>query len=455
MPLKIVILAAGQGKRMRSQLPKVLHKLAGKPLLQWVLDAALDLDPSQTIVIYGHGGEQVRAAFESPTITWVEQKQQLGTGHALQQAQKYFSDADQILVLLSDTPLISVTTLRELISNTAKNAVGLVTVELEDPAGLGRIIRDVEDNVLGIIEDKDCSEEQQEISEINTGIMLLPGKQLKTWLSNLTAQNAQAEFYLTDVIAMAVAEQVPICTVEPNFEEEVMGINDRQQLAYLERVYQQLVTETLLLSGVSFADPSRFDLRGELDAATDVFFDINVIIEGKVAIGRGSKIGSNVILKDCVIGENVTINSNVVIEESSVGNDCTVGPFARLRPGTQLAAQVKIGNFVETKKAVVGEGSKIPHLSYVGDADIGKNVNLGAGTITCNYDGVHKHKTTIEDGAFIGSDSQLIAPVTIGAGAYIGAGSTISKNAPAGKLTIARSKQTTIENWQPPKKNEK
>ena len=452
MALKIVILAAGQGKRMHSQLPKVLHTLAGKPLLQWVIDAATELNPAQTIVIYGHGGEQVKSTLTDCKVTWVEQTQQLGTGHALQQAQNYFNDDDQILVLLSDTPLISTTTLRELIADTKKNAVGLVTVTLEDPSGLGRIIRDAEDNVLGIVEDKDCSDEQQEIEEINTGIMLLPGKKLKQWLNNLTAQNAQGEYYLTDVIAMAVTENVPICTVEPTFTEEVMGINDRSQLAYLERVYQQLVTETLMLSGVSFADPTRFDLRGELDVAQDVFFDINVIIEGKVAIGQGTKIGSNVILKDCVIGENVTINSNVVIEDSRIGNDCTVGPFARLRPGTQLAEHVKIGNFVETKKAIVGEESKIPHLSYIGDANIGKNVNIGAGTITCNYDGVHKNVTTIEDGAFIGSDSQLIAPVTIGAGAYIGAGSTISKNAPAGKLTIARSKQTTIENWQPPKK---
>jgi bifunctional UDP-N-acetylglucosamine pyrophosphorylase/glucosamine-1-phosphate N-acetyltransferase len=452
MSLKIVILAAGQGKRMRSQLPKVLHPLAGKPLLQWVIDAATELNPAQIIVIYGHGGEQVKTTLAEAKVTWVEQKQQLGTGHALQQAQNYFVDEDQILVLLSDTPLISTTTLRELIADTSKNALGLVTVELDDPTGLGRIIRDAEDNVLGIIEDKDCSEEQQEICEINTGIMLLPGKNLKNWLGNLTAKNAQGEYYLTDVIAMAVVDQVPICTVEPTFTEEVMGINDRSQLAYLERIYQQLTTETLMLAGVSFADPTRFDLRGELDVAQDVFFDINVIIEGKVTIGKNTNIGSNVILKDCVIGENVTINSNVVIEDSSIGNDCMVGPFARLRPGTQLAEHVKIGNFVETKKAIVGEGSKIPHLSYIGDANIGKNVNIGAGSITCNYDGVHKNKTIIEDGAFIGSDSQLIAPVTIGAGAYIGAGSTISKNAPAGKLTIARSKQTVIENWQPPKK---
>ncbi|MSP52825.1 MAG: UDP-N-acetylglucosamine diphosphorylase/glucosamine-1-phosphate N-acetyltransferase [Gammaproteobacteria bacterium] len=480
MPLKIVILAAGQGKRMHSKLPKVLHTLAGKPLLQWVIDAATDLNPAQTIVIYGHGGEQVRAAFTSVTadaeavsfgvqatkvpqrqdpsylekITWVEQTQQLGTGHALQQAQHYFNDDDQILVLLSDTPLISTTTLRELITDTDKNALGLVTVTLDDPSGLGRIIRDAEDNVVGIIEDKDCNEQQQEIEEINTGIMLLPGKELKHWLGNLTAKNAQGEYYLTDVIANAVADQVPICTIEPTFTEEVMGVNDRSQLAYLERVYQQLAAETLMLSGVSFADPTRFDLRGELDVAQDVFFDINVIVEGKVAIGQGSKIGSNVILKDCVIGENVTINSNVVIEESVISDNCIIGPFARLRPGTQLAGHVKIGNFVETKKAIVGEASKIPHLSYIGDANIGKNVNIGAGTITCNYDGVHKNITTIEEGAFIGSDSQLIAPVTIGAGAYIGAGSTISKNAPAGKLTISRSKQTVIENWKPPKKNE-
>ena len=452
MSLKIVILAAGQGKRMRSQLPKVLHKLAGKPLLQWVIDAANNLDPAQIIVIYGHGGEQVRAALSGTNVTWVEQKQQLGTGHALQQAQEYFNDNDQILVLLSDAPLISSLTLRDLIKNTAKDSLGLVTAVLSDPTGLGRIIRDDHDNVIGIVEHKDCTEEQLDIFEINTGIMLLPAKKLKPWLANLTAKNAQAEYYLTDVIAMAVADKTPICTVEPELPEEVMGINDRQQLSYLERFYQHMMANAFMISGVSFADPNRFDLRGELIAAADVFIDINVIIEGKVKIGKNSNIGPHVMLKNCVIGDNVTINSNVVIEESTVGNDCSVGPFARLRPGTQLAAHVKIGNFVETKKAVVGEGSKIPHLSYIGDANIGKNVNIGAGAITCNYDGVHKNITTIEDGAFIGSDSQLIAPVTIGAGAYIGAGSTISKSTPAGKLTIARSKQTVIENWQPPKK---
>ena len=449
--LKTVILAAGQGTRMRSKLPKVLHQLAGKSLLECVIETAKTISPSIS-VIYGYEGDTVKSALSNHEVTWIYQAEQLGTGHAVKQAVSDKESADQILVLLGDTPLITTETLNELRKKTSKNEVGIVTVHLKNPHGLGRILRDKNNHIVGIVEEKDATDEQKKITEINTGIMLLPTQHLKTWLAKLTNHNAQKEYYLTDIFAMAVAEKVVINNVSPQFTEEVMGINTRVQLAQLERVYQQRAAEAHMLSGVTLLDPSRFDLRGTLTCAEDVTIDVNVIIEGKVSIGRGTSIGANTILKNCVIGENVVIESNVVIDDSIVGNHCTIGPFARLRPGTQLAEKVKVGNFVETKKAIVGEGSKLPHLSYIGDADIGKHVNIGAGTITCNYDGVNKYKTTIHDGAFIGSDSQLVAPVTIGEGAYIGAGSTITKDAPAGKLTISRAKQTTIEGWKPPKK---
>jgi len=449
--LKTVILAAGQGTRMRSRIPKVLHKLAGKPMLERVIEAAQTISHAISIV-YGYQGDTVKAALSSYDIDWVHQAEQLGTGHAVKQAVSESEKADQILVLLGDTPLITSQTLNDLREKTAKNEVGIVTIHLENPYGLGRILRDNNNHIVGIVEEKDATDEQKKITEINTGIMLLPTQHLKQWLAKLKNNNAQKEYYLTDIFAMAVAEKVAIKNVSPQFVEEVMGINTRVQLAHLERVYQQRVAEQLMLSGVTLLDPSRFDLRGTLTCAEDVTIDVNVIVEGNVSIGRGTSIGANTILKNCTIGENVVIEPNVVIDDSTVGNYCTIGPFARLRPGTQLAEKVKVGNFVETKKAIVGEGSKLPHLSYIGDADIGKHVNIGAGTITCNYDGVNKFKTTINDGAFIGSDSQLVAPVTIGEGAYIGAGSTITKDAPAHKLTISRAKQITIEGWQPPKK---
>jgi bifunctional UDP-N-acetylglucosamine pyrophosphorylase/glucosamine-1-phosphate N-acetyltransferase len=449
--LKTIILAAGQGTRMRSKVPKVLHKLAGKPMLERVIETAQTISPSISIV-YGYQGDTVKTALSSYNINWVHQAEQLGTGHAVKQSVLDNESADQILVLLGDTPLITTQTLNALRENTAKNEVGIVTVHLENPYGLGRILRDKNNHIVGIVEEKDATDEQKKITEINTGIMLLPTQHLKQWLAKLKNNNAQKEYYLTDIFAMAVAEKVAIKNVSPQFIEEVMGINTRVQLAHLERVYQQRAAEQLMLSGVTLLDPSRFDLRGTLTCAEDVTIDVNVIIEGNVSIGRGTSIGANTSLKNCTIGENVVIESNVVIDDSTVGNHCTIGPFARLRPGTQLAEKVKVGNFVETKKAIVGEGSKLPHLSYIGDADIGKHVNIGAGTITCNYDGVNKFKTTIHDGAFIGSDSQLVAPVTIGEGAYIGAGSTITKDAPAQKLTISRAKQITIEGWKPPKK---
>ena len=451
MSLKVVILAAGQGTRMHSRLPKVLHTIADKPLLQWVIQAAVALEPEETFVIYGHKGEQVKQMLADIEVTWIEQAEQLGTGHALQQALPSLNDADRVLVLLGDTPLISSETLQNLMASTADNEVGIVTANVEQPHGLGRIVRNEKDEIIGIIEEKDTSESEKLINEINTGIMLLPVKPLKMWLAKLKNTNAQSEYYLTDVIALA-ADSTVIKSVQPLFNEEIVGVNDHVQLAQLESVYQIWVAESLMLSGVTLRDPARFDLRGELDIDEDVTIDVNVIIEGNVKIGRDTMIGANVQLKNVVLGEGVTILPNCVLEEAVVGNHCTIGPFARLRPGTELANNVKIGNFVEIKKTSVNEGSKLPHHSYIGDAEIGKNVNIGAGVITCNYDGTNKHKTIIGDNAFIGTDSQLIAPVTIGVGAYIAAGSSISKDAPAGKLTVARSRQKTIDGWKPPQK---
>ena len=452
MSLKVVILAAGQGTRMRSTLPKVLHPLANKPMLQWVLEEADALQPKEIMVVVGHGGEQVKNTLPSANVTWVEQTAQLGTGHALQQTLPHLQDCEQVLVLLGDTPMITEETLRELCESTPVNQLGIITEFVGEPAGLGRIIRDAENNLIGIVEEKDATPEQKTIEEINTGIMLLPVKYLQNWLQALSSNNAQNEFYLTDVIAMAVTDKVSINSIQPLFTEEVLGINNRQQLAYLERFYQSLIAQTLMEEGVTLMDPDRFDLRGNLDVAQDVVIDINVIIEGDVKIARGCHIGANSILKNVSLGEDVTVLPNSILEDSIVAANCTIGPFARLRPGTELAEGVKVGNFVETKKVKVGKGSKLSHLSYIGDANIGANVNIGAGTITCNYDGINKYVTTIEDDVFIGSDSQLIAPVTIEKGAYIGAGSSISKNAPAGKLTLARARQKTIDSWQPPKK---
>ena len=452
MTLKVAILAAGQGTRMRSNLPKVLHTIANKPLLQWVLQTAQSLQPEEIFVIHGHQGEQVKTTFADQQVTWVAQTEQLGTGHALQQVLPLLADNDQVLVLLGDTPLINATTLQQLSASTAKDEVGLVTALVEEPSGLGRILRDNNDAVVGIVEEKDATADEKLINEINTGIMLFPAKQLKTWLAQLKNHNAQSEYYLTDVIALAVTDGINIKTVQPEFNAEIIGVNDRMQLAELEGIYQAQAAAALMQQGVTLRDPARFDLRGELEVAEDVTIDINVIIEGKVKIGRDTNIGANVQLKNVVIGEGVTILANCVLEDSIIGNACTIGPFARLRPGTELADHVKIGNFVETKKITVDSGSKLPHHAYVGDAEVGKNVNIGAGVITCNYDGVDKHKTIIGDNAFIGTDSQLIAPVKIGKGAYIAAGSSINKDAPADKLTVARAKQKTIENWQRPQK---
>jgi bifunctional UDP-N-acetylglucosamine pyrophosphorylase/glucosamine-1-phosphate N-acetyltransferase len=416
------------------------------------LDAVNQLKTGTKYVVVGHEADKVQAAFAEQDIVWVTQTEQLGTGHALLQALPELANSDQVLVLLGDTPLINADTLQRLVQATSKNMIGIVTVSVEDPTGFGRIIRNEQGAVCQIVEEKDATADQKAISEINTGIMLLPVKQLQAWLPKLKNTNRQKEYLLTDIMAMAVAEEIEITTVQPGFVEEVLGVNNRAQLALLERTYQDIAAQTLMEKGVTLLDPLRFDLRGELDVGEDVTIDINVIVNGKVKIGNNTYIGPHVILTNVTIGNDVTIHANCVLEDTIIADGCSIGPFARLRPGTHLAKQVKIGNFVETKNAVVGQGSKIPHLSYIGDANIGANVNIGAGVITCNYDGVKKSTTTIHDGAFIGSDSQLIAPVIVGENAYIAAGSTINKDAPAEKLTIARSKQITLDKWLSPKK---
>ena len=451
MKLGIIILAAGQGTRMKSSLPKVLHPLAGRPLLAHVLETALSLQPAKTVVVYGHGGDLVRDAINEPDVLWVEQSQQLGTGHAVQQAMPLLQDVDKVLVLYGDVPLIREQSLRELISS-AESGVGLMTVTLDDPTGYGRIQRDSSGKVLRIVEQKDASREQLAIREINTGIMLVEAVQLQQWLQELSPKNAQGEYYLTDIIAMAVRDTVGVHVVQPGDAVEAEGVNDRLQLATLERVLQRWQAEALMRNGVTLLDPARFDLRGNLSAGTDVTLDVNVIIEGRVVLGNGVSVGANTVLRNVQVADNVCIRENCVIEEATIGADCAIGPFSRIRPGTRLTGGVHVGNFVEIKNSTIGLGSKVNHLSYIGDTQMGAGVNIGAGTITCNYDGAYKHQTTIGDKAFIGSNAALVAPVRIGEGATIGAGSVIAKYAAAAELTVARSKQVTIKGWKRPKK---
>jgi len=450
--LTVIVLAAGQGKRMYSDLPKVLHPLGGKPLLAHVVAAALELDPSRLLVVYGHGGPAVPDALASLPVEWVEQREQLGTGHAVAQAIGTVEDADTVLVLYGDVPLIGVQTLSGLLSLARPETLALLTVDLEDPTGYGRVLRDSDGRVVRIVEQKDATAEHLRVRESNTGILAAPAGRLRGWLGALRNHNAQGEYYLTDVIEMAVAQGLAVHTVRPATALEVLGVNDRAQLATLERAYQRAQAERLMLAGVTLADPARLDLRGEVVTGRDVFIDVNVVIEGRVSIGDGARVGPNTYLRDAVLGPGVEVLPNCVIEGATVGAGCRVGPFSRLRPETTLAERVHIGNFVEIKKSAVGDGSKVNHLSYVGDSDIGRNVNVGAGTITCNYDGASKHKTVIGDGAFIGSDTQLVAPVTVGAGATIGAGSTITRDAPPGELTLSRVPQTTRPGWQRPVK---
>jgi bifunctional UDP-N-acetylglucosamine pyrophosphorylase/glucosamine-1-phosphate N-acetyltransferase len=454
MSLSTVILAAGQGKRMHSRTPKVLHALAGKPLLEHVVHTTQRLPTETPIVIYGHEGEKIRHQLAHLNVQWVEQPQQLGTGHALLQALPLIPENQPVLVLYGDVPLVSAATLQQLIAATPANSIGILTANFTNPTGLGRIIRDVAGKIIRIVEEKDADAAQKEIQEINSGIYVIPSMLLKKWLPTLQNKNAQQEYYLTDIIALAAAEKIAIESIQPVQYEEVLGVNDRVQLALLERFYQAQFAQKLMLQGVTLADPARIDVRGELSVGEDVFIDINVIFEGHVKIGNHCIIGANSVLRNVIIGDHTEIKSHSILDGAEVSDHCFIGPFARLRPGTVLAPQCHIGNFVEVKNSDVGLGTKINHLSYIGDSEIGKQVNIGAGTITCNYDGVNKSRTIIGDNAFIGSDTQLIAPVTIGAGATIAAGSTITRDAPANELTLTRTPQRSVSNWQRPKKKE-
>lgn len=455
MKLGVVILAAGQGTRMRSQLPKVLHRLAGKPLLGHVLDAAKDIGAEQVCVVYGHGGERVRDAMAGYDCSWVEQTPQLGTGHAVIQAMPAMQQMDRVMVLYGDVPLITVGTLQGLVDASRETVLGLLTTRLPDPSGYGRIVRNDDGRVRRIVEQKDATELELEIAEINTGFLVADRTRLADWLDRIDDANSQREYYLTDVIGLAAGDGVEIATAQPGDVEEVCGINNRVQLAELERWFQCQQAHRLMLAGTTMADPSRFDLRGRLEVGPDAVIDVNVIIEGQVTLGAGVEIGPNCFLRDCTIGEGTQVFANSVIEEARVGCGAKIGPFARLRPEAELADGAHIGNFVEIKKAVIGQGSKVNHLTYIGNAEIGSGVNVGAGTITCNYDGVNKHTTTIGDDAFIGSNSSLVAPVTIGSGATIGAGSTIGRDTPPDKLTLTRAKQVTFDSWQRPRKIDK
>jgi len=451
--LHIIILAAGQGTRMKSDLPKVLHPLAHKPLLQHVLDVAQGLQAAHVHVVYGHGGEAVKSSFPNYPVNWVLQDKQLGTGHAVEQVMPALPEQRQVLILYGDVPLIQKATLTKLIDASAGGCLGLLTAELPVPTGYGRIIRDAKGAVIKIVEEKDASAQQKQITEINTGMLAMNSTQLKKWLSQLENNNAQGEYYLTDVIGMAAIEGVTINTVRPAVLAEIEGVNNKMQLAQLERVYQMRQAEQLMQQGVTLRDPARIDVRGDLEVGRDVTIDVNVIFEGKVKLGNGVTIGPNNMIKDSVLADNVTVYANSIIDTANIGVGCGIGPFARVRPGTQLAENVKVGNFVEIKKSTIDAGSKINHLSYVGDTTMGKNVNVGAGTITCNYDGANKHQTVIGDNVFIGSDTQLVAPVEIGSGATIGAGSTITHDAPKGELTLSRSPQKTRDGWKRPVKN--
>ena len=453
MSLHIVVLAAGKGKRMNSALPKVLQPLGDRPLLKHVVESAQALDPARIHVVYGHGAEQVQSALGYLDVDWDFQAQQLGTGHAVMQAIDAVPDDARVLVLYGDVPLIRPGTLSHLVEAAGTDNRALLTVLLDDPAGYGRIKRDDDNRVVGIVEDKDASADERHIREVNTGLMCAQARHLRDWLSRLTNDNTQGEYYLTDCIAMAAADGVPVVAGQAGSVAETQGINDKRDLACAERMLQRRQADTLMAAGLTLRDPERFDLRGTLHAGRDTRIDIDAVIEGEVVLGDNVHIGPYCVLRNCTIGDHTQVLSHTVIEHAEIGARCQIGPFARLRPDTRLADRAKIGNFVETKKITLGQGSKVNHLSYVGDAEIGANVNVGAGVITCNYDGAHKHLTTIGDDAFIGSDVQLVAPVAVAAGATIGAGSTITKDAPAQQLTLSRARQVSLPGWQRPTKD--
>ncbi len=452
-PLNIIILAAGKGTRMHSKKPKVLHTLAGKPLVQHVLDCASLLQPQQVCVVYGHGGEAVPQAMENYPAKFVLQEPQLGTGHAVQQAMPHLQDDSQTLVLYGDVPLTQQSTLHQM--QQAGDGLVLLTVNLANPSGYGRIVRDGQGEVLSIVEEKDASAEQREICEVNTGIMLAPTQQLRTWLANLQNNNSQGEYYLTDIVAMAVQQDIQVRTVQPAQEWEIHGINSKSQLVFLERTWQLVEASRLLVQGVTLADHSRIDVRGKLSCGRDVEIDVGCIFEGDVTLGDNVRVGAYSIISDSSIGASTEIKPYSHIDCCEVGADCHIGPYARLRPGTKLQNEVHVGNFVEIKNSEIAANSKANHLSYIGDTTMGSRVNIGAGTITCNYDGANKYRTTIEDDVFVGSDTQLVAPVTVKRGATIGAGSTITKDTPEDVLTLSRSKQLSVKGWQRPQKTQK
>jgi len=452
MSLDVVILAAGQGTRMRSSLPKVLHGLAGKPMVRHVIDTARGLDAERTHVVIGHGGERVRDVLADCGVHFAVQTEQKGTGHAVAQALDGLGSG-KVLVLYGDVPLIRRETLANLLAQVDEAHMGLLTVTLDDPSGYGRILRDGEGRATAIVEQKDASAEELEVTECNTGIMAMTATQLKRWLPQLSAENAQGEYYLTDVIAMAAAEGITIATAQPATASEVEGVNNRAQLARLERVLQSHIAEALMVKGVALTDPARLDVRGSLTCGHDVTIDVGCVFEGDVELGEGVYIGPYCVVRNSRIGAESVIDSHSVIDGAVLAGHNSVGPFARLRPGSRLAIRARVGNFVETKNAEVGEGSKINHLSYVGDARLGRDVNVGAGTITCNYDGANKHRTEIGDGAFIGSNSALVAPVTVGKGATVGAGSTIGRDVADHSLAVTRARQVTKADWPRPTKD--
>ncbi len=452
MPVSVVILAAGQGKRMASDLPKVLQPLAGRPLLAHVIETTRQLGPGAIHIVYGHGGERVRESLSAPDLRWVLQAEQKGTGHAVAQAMPAIPDAHTVLVLYGDVPLIKAATLRDLVSRAGPRALALLSAKLPDPAGYGRVIRDNAGRVVRVVEERDANHKEKAIAEVNTGLLAAPAARLRGWLAALKPDNAQGEYYLTDCIGAAVRDGIAVEAVVAGSAEEVLGVNDKVQLAEVEAARRRERASDLMKEGVTIVDPARVDLRGDVSCGRDVVLEVNVILEGRVKLGDRVRVGPGCVLRDCEIGADTEIRAHSILEGAATGARCIVGPFARLRPGTRLADEVHVGNFVEVKNSEVGAGSKANHLSYVGDATIGEKVNVGAGTVTCNYDGVGKHRTAIGDGAFIGSGTMLVAPVSVGADATIGAGSTITKDAPAGKLTVERSRQQTIENWKRPEK---
>jgi len=449
--LSTIILAAGQGTRMRSNLPKVLQPLAGRPLLAHVLDCSAALAADDVCIVYGHGAEAVRNEFPDDSLRWALQAEQLGTGHAVQQAMPETPDNNRVLILFGDVPLLTSATCQRLLEETPDDDMAVLTVDMDNPTGYGRIIRERGD-VRRIVEEKDAGPEEKAVCEINTGVLVCPAAKLKRWLDNLGNDNVQGEYYLTDAVAMAVNDGVTVHGIKADSYVEVMGINDKKQLAEVERALQARLVDALMKEGVGFADPARVDIRGTLKCGKDVFIDVNAVFEGNVELGDGVKIESNNLLRDTTLGARTVLHSNCHLEGATTGNNCEIGPFARLRPGAELANNVKVGNFVEIKKSTVADGSKVNHLTYIGDTEIGTKVNVGAGTITCNYDGANKYKTKIGDGAFIGSGVELVAPVEIGAGATVGAGSTITKDVEDNQLALERSRQKVVPGWKKPVK---